>query len=433
MRIDVTDEHPADNRSMTGRSTISPAAVPPAEATIAAPPVAPTASPPRNRDVLRAASIAVAVLIVCIAAYLALAVPGAWFPRAAPKSAGVKQLTLVRGTGRVVGNALVVTAPDAAGIALVSVTTDFRSTDYPGIDWSVSGLREDADVRLLWRNDFQPEKLASAPIGVEAGRTITTVLAHDPAWIGHIDGVALAIHGTLPQPIVIRGVTAKPMGAIEILRDRLGEWFAFERWNGASINTIAGGKDYQRLPLPVLLALVVLASGIVVVAIRRFRPHAFRAATPALLAAFFLVGWLLLDARWTWNLLRQERDTAAQYAGKDARDKRLANDDGPLFAFIEKALAVLPSKPVRIFIASDADYLRDRAAYHLYPHRVFFDPRSNALPPATDLHPGDWLLVYEQHGIQFDRAQGKVRWDGGQIVNAELKLVEPGGALFLVR
>jgi len=150
-------------------------------------------------------------------------------------------------------------------------------------------------------------------------------------------------------------------------------------------------------------------------------------------AAFFLVGWLLLDARWTWNLLRQERDTAAQYAGKDARDKRLANDDGPLFAFIEKALAVLPSKPVRIFIASDADYLRDRAAYHLYPHRVFFDPRSNALPPATDLHPGDWLLVYEQHGIQFDRAQGKVRWDGGQIVNAELKLVEPGGALFLVR
>ena len=411
---------------------MAPAAVPPPEHASDASPVAPTPSPPRNRDVPRAASIAVAVLIVCVGVYLALAVPGAWFPRAAPKSAGVNELTLARGTGRVVGNALVVTAPDASGIALVSLATDFPSTDYAGIDWLVSGLREDADVRLLWRNDFQPGKLMSAPVNVEAGRTVTTVVAHDPAWIGHIKGIALAIHGALPQPLVIRGVIAKPLGALETLHDRLGEWFAFERWNGASINTIAGGKDYQRFPLPALLALVVVVSGIVVVAVRRFRPDAFRAATPAILAAFFLVGWLLLDARWTWNLLRQERDTAAQYAGKDARDKRLANEDGPLFAFIEKVLAVLPATPVRIFIASDVDYLRDRAAYHLYPNRVFFDPRSNALPPASDMHAGDWLLVYEQHGIQFDRNQGKVRWDGGQIVNAELKLVEPGGALFLV-
>jgi hypothetical protein len=387
----------------------------------------------RNRDIVRAASVLVAVLIVCITGYLALSVPGAWFPHAAPKRLGLKDLTLVRGAGRVVGDTLVVTAPDASGIALVSVATDFRSTDYPGIEWFVAGLREDADVRLLWRNDFEPGKLASAPIRVEAGRTVTTVLAHDPAWIGHISGIALAIHGALPQPVVIRGVTAKPMGVIGVARDRLGEWFAFERWNGASINTIAGGMDYQRFPLPVLLALVVAASAILVVVIRRFRPHAFAAATPTIIAAFFLVGWLLLDARWTWNLLRQERDTAAQYAGKDARDKQLANDDGRLFAFIEKALVVLPRTPVRIFIASDADYLRGRAAYHLYPHRVFFDPRSNALPPAADMRPGDWLLVYEQRGIQFDRSQGKVRWDGGQIVNAELKLVEPGGALFVIR
>jgi hypothetical protein len=94
---------------------------------------------------------------------------------------------------------------------------------------------------------------------------------------------------------------------------------------------------------------------------------------------------------------------------------------------------VMPRTPVRVFVASDADYFRGRAAYHLYPHRVYFNPRSRELPPASDLHAGDWLLVYRQHGIQFDRGQGRLRWDGNQIAAAELKLVEPGGALFLIR
>jgi hypothetical protein len=49
------------------------------------------------------------------------------------------------------------------------------------------------------------------------------------------------------------------------------------------------------------------------------------------------------------------------------------------------------------------------------------------------MHAGDWLLVYRQRGIQFDRSQGKVRWGDNQIVGAELKLVGPGGALFLIR
>jgi len=248
-----------------------------------------------------------------------------------------------------------------------------------------------------------------------------------------VTGLALAIHGPLPQPIRLRGVVAKPMGAIEIIRDRLGEWFAFEPWNGASINTVEGGADHQDVPLPAVIALIIGLGAVFVVVIRRWRPDAFSVATPVLFAAFFLVGWLVLDARWTWNLLRQERVTAAQYSGKDARDKHLASDDGPLFAFTEKVRAVLPRAPVRIFIVADADYFRGRAAYHLYPHSVYFNPRSNELPPIQDLHAGDWFLIYQRRGIQFDRALGKIRWDDGPTVSAELKLVEPGAALFVIR
>jgi hypothetical protein len=418
---------------VTAPASGSPASASPdvvADASVS--PSMPDAPRPR-RDALRIALILAAVLLACVLVYLATAAPGRWFPRASPKAWSASDLTVVRGAGALVGGQLVITASDANGIALVNVTTDLASTDYPGIEWDVSGLAEDADARLLWRSDFQPDRVNNVPLRIEAGRTVATVMAGNPAWIGHVTGLALAIRGTLAQPAVIHGVTAKPMGVIGIARDRLHDWLAFERWNGASINTIAGGADYQPLPLPLLLALVVGLSGLAVVALRRLRPGAFTVPLPAIMAAFFLAGWLLLDMRWSWNLIRQERETATRYAGKDAHDKRLANEDGQLYAFIEKSLAVMPPSPVRVFVASDTDYFRGRAAYHLYPHRVYFDPRSSALPPAGDMHAGDWLLVYRQHGIQFDRGQGKVRWDGNQIVGAELKLVEPGAALFLIR
>ena len=414
-------------------STVSASQAPPVARGVRATPAhAPDAAAAR-RDALRGALILIAMSATCILVYLAFAVPGTWFPRASPRSWNAQNLELARGGGSVAGDELVVAKPDANGIAIVTVTTDFRAQDYPGVAWIVTGLREDADVRLLWRADYRPDKLNSTPLRVEAGHTLPAQLADNREWIGRVTGLALAIHDPLAHPVRIRGVIAKPMGAVETVRDRLGEWFAFEAWNGASINTLTGGADNQDVPLPAVLALAVALSAVVVVLVRRRWPAAFSVAAPTIVAGLFLVGWWVLDARWTWNLVRQERATAAQYAGKDARDKHLASDDGPLFAFIERARGVLPHTPVRIFVAADADYFRGRAAYHLYPNRVYFSPRSNELPPATAFRSGDWLLVFLRHGIQFDKASGRIRWDGNQTVDAELKLVEPGAALFVIR
>ena len=229
------------------------------------------------------------------------------------------------------------------------------------------------------------------------------------------------------------GVVAKPMGAIELLRDRVGEWLAFERWNGASINTVTGGADVQDLPLPALLATVVLLSGALVVVAARRRSRATGIGAPAMVAGFFLIAWLLLDTRWTLNLLRQERVTVAQYWGKDERERRLAGEDAPVYSFVEKALGILPKDPVRVFVAADADYFRGRAAYHLYPHNAYFSPRGPALPPASSMRAGDWLLVFLRRGIQFDRSSQTIRWDDNQTAKAELMLVEPGAALFRIR
>jgi hypothetical protein len=104
-----------------------------------------------------------------------------------------------------------------------------------------------------------------------------------------------------------------------------------------------------------------------------------------------------------------------------------------LFDFAQKALDVLPKSPARIFVVADAHYFRGRAAYHLYPHSVFFDPRNNVMPSSADLRPGDWLLVFRRKGVQYDAKQQRLRWDDNQFASAELKLVGPGAGLFLIR
>jgi hypothetical protein len=388
---------------------------------------------PLSRTFARVALVMLLAWLALLAVYLAISVPDDWFPAAAPKAYAANGLVLARGTGQLVEEELQVTAADSTGVTLISLVSDLRASDYPTIAWIAADMPEGAIVRLLWRNDSAPQKVNAIDVPVEAGRTLPVIVANNPAWIGRITGLALAVQGPLLQPIRIRGVIAKPMGALEILGDRAGEWFAFEGWVGTSINTVTGGADFQDLPLPVLIALTVALAGTAVVLVERRRPGTFVASTPMVLGALFLIAWLILDARWTANLVRQERYTAEKYAGKSTRDKYLANADAQLFAFVERALQVLPSQPVRIFVAADAHYFRGRAAYHLYPHSVFFDPRSNELQWADQLRPGDWLLVYQQRGIQYDASRQMLRWETGRTTSAELKLIEPGAALFRMR
>jgi len=372
-------------------------------------------------------------LVACVVAYLALNVPRAWFPAATPRAWVADNLAVARGTGAVADSELVIRAPDPTGTTIVSVVVKFRSSEYAAVAWAATDLPEQAEAQLLWQNDYTPETVFSTRVRVESGRTQPVLVANERGWIGNITGLALRIQGPLPQPVRIRGVVAKPMGALEILGDRSREWLAFERWTGTSINTITGGADLQDLPLPVLLACAVVLAVAAAWAIRRYRPAALPLPLPVVLATLFVVATLVLDGRWTWNLARQLAATGAQYAGLDARSRYLASEDGPLFAFTDKVRAILPPPPARVFIYADAPYFRGRAAYHLYPYNVYFDPVTNTIPPAGALHPGDWVVVFQRRGIQYNAAEQKLRWDGGPTVSAELKLVDPLGAVFLVK
>jgi hypothetical protein len=375
-------------------------------------------------------SLGIATLLLLLG-YLALAVPRGWFPAAAPQSWGPRDVTLTRGSGEVVGDVLVIDAAEPGTTTLISIKADIRSADYRAIAWLLRDVPAQADVRMLWRSDYAPARMNSTPVAVAAGQLLPVDVSRESSWIGRITGIALAIRTPAPQPIRFQGVTAKPMGAPELLRDRFREWVAFESWTGVSMNTITGGAAVQNLPLPVLLAAAALLAALAsFVFLRRV---ARSASLPPALAAIFVAAWMIGDLRWEWNLVRQAMATRDQYAGKDWQGKHLAAEDGPLFAFIESVRAKLPPAPARVFVVAEAHYFRDRAAYHLYPHDVRFDPFQDTLPPPAALRPGDYLVVYLRRGIQYDPGERRLRFPDGSTVAAEALLTERGGALFAIR
>jgi hypothetical protein len=393
-------------------------------------------SAPAGPDVVgarRAAFTFLLAFVVCTLVYLAFAVQGKWFSSVSNRFFGAESLVMARGSAIREGEEFVITRAGQGGETIVSVVTDLRSSDFPVIAWVAIDVPEAAQVALLWHTDYEPAQVRKLPMRVVSGRLLPVAVSTDPHWIGRITGLALAIHGPLPQPIRIRGVIAKPADAKETLLDRIREWTALEPWTGTSINTVTGGADIQDLPLPLLLVVALAIAAVVLMWQFRRQLRTIAPSLAIVIAGLFVLAWFALDARWTFNLARQAYETSLRYAGKDWRNKHLAADDAPLFAFIEKVRALLPQTPARVFVLADEHYYRGRAAFHLYPHNVWYEPYYNTVPPANRLHAGDFIVVYQRRGVQYDAAARRLRWDGDVTVPAELKLADGGGALFVVR
>jgi hypothetical protein len=416
---------------IAGNSSPIPASPPPVAARSDAGHAA--ASPPAQRRAWIVAALFVVAIVVCIAAYLAVATPGRFVSSAQDRRFDASALSLPRGTATTDRDGLLITAAAPDGNTVVSVVTDLRAADYPVIAWKATDIPAGVVTALLWRTDVEPTRLNTRELGTESGRIAEVDMHRDPHWIGRVTGLALALRGPLPQPVRVHGVVAKPADAAETLRDRVGEWFAPAFWTGSSINTVTGGgADDQALPLPLLLATAIVLAAGALLALDRVRRGTSR-TTAIAVAALVLGAWFALDARWGVNLARQVGETARQYAGKDAHERHLAAADGALFAFVEKVRAILPAPPARVFVVSDTNYFRGRAAYHLYPHNVWYEPYRNDLPPIERLQSGDWLFVYQRRGIDYNATLHRLRFDGGKTIGADLKLLEHGAALFLVQ
>lgn len=401
----------------------------------AAPPAVPSAVLPGTmapRPLFVAGWLLASSLTLCVLGYLAFAVQGSWFTRAPALHWTADAMAVSRGTARLGPEGLVLTAPDASGTTMVTVTTSLRSSNYPVIAWQSSGVPDNVEAALLWRSDYAPGRVFNRRLTIDAGQIQPFSLASERNWNGTISGLALGLKGSYQKPILVQGATAKTMSAGAVLGDRVREWFAFEAWNGASINTILGGADVQDLPMPFALAVVVGLAALFYAALARWRPLWVGPSGAIIIGTMLVAAWFALDVRLQWNFLRQVDITAKQYAGKSWQERHLAAEDKMVFAFVEKVRDKLPPPPLRVFVVGDEHYFRDRGAYHLYPYNVFFDPWASTLPPSSALRSGDYLVVFEPAAVQFEPSQQRLHWDGGPLISAEQVLADGGAALFKI-
>jgi hypothetical protein len=381
----------------------------------------------------RAAVFLAASLACVLAGYLAINVPGAWFPSAAPQRFDAVQMGVSRGRAQATPGALLVSTANAEEPAVVVLKASLRSSDFAGIEWIVAGLPDDADVRLMWRTNYQPERLNIAPMKIDGGRLRPIVVRAEPAWIGTIVDLGLAVRGNPHVPFEVRGVIARPLGAVELVRDRFGEWLAFEGWRATSVDTLAGGADAQDLPLPVVLVLATLLAVGAYVLVRRFRPSLAPTPWPIFAVAVLALAWGLADLRYGWNAVHQSLATARSYGGKDWLEAHLAAEDAVLFKLVQSARAGMPDARSRVFVLAEAPYFRARAAYYFYPHNPWFDVYGNAGPSPQLMRPGDYVFAFRRRGVQFSPKLERLRIDGGTEMPAEPVLVAADGALFRLK
>ncbi len=380
-----------------------------------------------------AAALFVASIAACLIGYLAFAAPGPWLGAPPILQWSAHELTVSRGSAQPASGALVVIAPDAARTVVIALNTSFRARDYPVLAWDATAIPDNVEATVLWYSDINASRVFRRALTVEAGRPAPVTLAQDPGWLGRIGGLALVLQGEFTQPIVVRGAAAKPMSALQVIGDTLGEWLAFEPWTGASINGLADGSDSQNLSLPAVLALVTALAASLYIGLWRWKLGSLSPASGVGLAVIFLAAWIIADTRWQWNLVRQAEVTRELYDGKTWEERHLAAEDGGLFAFIDRVRNKLPPPPARVFMAADLPYFRARGAYHLYPYNVYYDPASSEIPPPGVVRKGDYLVVYQRRGVQYDAAEQRLRWDAYAPVGADLLITAPGAALFEIR
>ena len=375
----------------------------------------------------------VACVALCLFVYFAFASTGTWRDGAPSQHWSAREFTVKRGNAQLTPEGLLVAAPDATRTVVIALDTEFRARDYPVIAWEASGVPGAVQATLLWYSDVDSTRVFQRDFLAQAGHLEPLFLAQERGWLGRIGGLALVLHGDFSDPILVRSATAKTRKPAQVLEDRLREWFAFEPWDGASVNNLSGGADAQDLPLPALLAAAGALAALAHAGLAWLRRPAFGPVLGGGVAAVFVIAWLASDARWGWNLAHQAASTYAQYAGKPWRERHLAAEDGPLFAFIEKVRTQLPAPSTRVFMAAGAHYFRGRGAYHLYPNNVYFDPWLDTMPAPSSVRPGDYIVVYQRQAVQYDTAARQLRWDNLQPVAADLVLSDPGAALFRVR
>ncbi|HEX8010436.1 MAG TPA: hypothetical protein VF814_05820 [Casimicrobiaceae bacterium] len=401
-----------------------------AKSTIAIPEGTAAVSPPQWwRTAATLLGIALGVVLLYAVATKS---SGGWADGPAPIVVSGSGWIPVEGTGRRDGDAFVLTAPGAGGVAVLAAKlTPFQAKDFPRLEWALDSADPPSEVFLVWRTREHPKRNSSKRLEWLVNGVAPLELSADDGWSGTVTGVALVVRSSLAAPLRVGALRMASPSATEIASALWRQWSARILLRGYSISFPFDSERAHYLPL---LSGVAVAEGIAILAYgllarRRGWPRDRR-----VLWAIFLGGWILLDLRWQVNLWQGAIDQGVRFAGKTTEAKHRAAGDAALYALLERIKAALPAPPARVVLFCDNVAICSRAAFFLYPHNVFRAVDASLRPPDPQrLRAGDYLLIAYSRTLGYDPGRGVVVWPDGRTRPAEQVLLQPEALLLRVR
>jgi hypothetical protein len=306
---------------------------------------------------------------------------------------------------------------------------DLQAQAFALLKYKISAQPPDVLLYLTWQRKDGSSTVVSTPLNSNTPGPSVFVLSKHPEWRGTITALGVYVVAQRPdQSLIIDGLVLDSGDATSSLEAPWSGWLEFRGWTQLSINLLRGTTNDSALsPVPVAAAWVALACLLLLVFGMARGRH-----LPGTFLVVLLVPWIALDLLWQVELQSQLVQSRAQFGGKTAHQKHLADDDAAIYRYITRLKnSVLPTQPVRLVIAHDSrghNYARLKAQYYLLPHNVF---NFGSGPPLHGYGKGDYILVLGKTGSPaYQRDRGKLIWNHGMEVRVELVDSDPMGDLY---
>jgi len=306
--------------------------------------------------------------LLCVFAWVAVTHSGAnRFGNVRPVKVAGSALQLVRGAGHPELSSFVVES-SAEGIAALSAEVPpFAAANYRRVEWTLRTSQPPDGLAFVWRTRENPRRTYSKPLQWLADRIAPMNLDESDGWKGTITGIGLVARGQLPAAIEVEAVRFPAASARAVLAETFGQWVAPVSLKGYAIAFPFDAERADTLPMAQAIASAVALAMAAYFLLARLRGWP---ADARVFWAIFAAGWILLDARWQFDLGRESARAAARFAGKLPENKNLAADDGPIYMLAQDIRKALPPPPARVIVLCDNKVLGVRIAHFLYPHNV---------------------------------------------------------------
>lgn len=340
---------------------------------------------------------------------------------------------------------------DRSGEAALAADVSAFAADYPFLQLDAGRLPIGMTAGLYWRGARRPSPLFQRPapatdvaggleIPYQQWTTLVLPLAGLAHWRDEIRTLAIRFAGEPGETLVFQRMRLLPASMVALARAYSTEWLGYLPWDQTSINFRRGtGAGLLDVP-PVVAALVVLALSLMALLVLTALGPRPRRLDWRAVGMLGLVTWLALDLSWQWRLWQQLEDTRQQFAGHGGEERMRRAPDGALYGFIERVRPLISGEGARVFVVASPEYFGMRAAYHLLPINAIWRRGGPALPPASGLRPGDYVLTYGTDQLSYDPAGGVLLWIQPSDAAATVEqrgvtplLQLPGAGLFRVR